>query len=52
MELTKAGRQALTLPNGETRTYLQSGDTITLTATCVVDGFAQIGFGDCSGTIA
>ncbi len=52
MELTKAGRQALTLPNGETRTYLQSGDTITLTAACVVDGFAQIGFGDCSGTIA
>jgi len=51
LELTLGGKQPLTLPNGETRTFLQDGDTIILRGACEAVGARRIGFGDCRGTV-
>ncbi|HEX7891784.1 MAG TPA: fumarylacetoacetase [Ramlibacter sp.] len=51
LELTLGGKQALTLSNGERRTYLQDGDTIILRGYCERPGFRRIGFGECKGTV-
>ncbi|GAB2741767.1 fumarylacetoacetase [Kitasatospora kifunensis] len=51
IELTWNGRDPLTLPDGSTRTFLQDGDTVTMTASAPgVDG-VRIGFGEVTGTI-
>jgi fumarylacetoacetase len=39
------------LPNGETRTFLQDGDSVILRAHCQREGYARVGFGDCAGTL-
>ncbi|ESQ79619.1 fumarylacetoacetase [Asticcacaulis sp. YBE204] len=51
LEMTNGGKSAIELPSGETRTFLQDGDEVTLRARGVTDGFAPIGFGECRGTI-
>jgi fumarylacetoacetase len=51
MELTHGGKQPIHLPNGEQRTFLLDGDSVTLRAYCERPGFAPIGFGDCVGTV-
>jgi fumarylacetoacetase len=51
LELTQSGRRPISLPSGETRTFLEDGDEITLSATADADGFVSIGFGRCSGVI-
>jgi len=51
MELSSGGQQPLTLANGETRTYLEDGDTIILRGYCQHEGFRRIGFGECRGTV-
>jgi fumarylacetoacetase len=51
MELSSAGKQPITLPGGEQRTFLQDGDTVTLRAFCQAAGAARIGLGEVSGTI-
>lgn len=51
LELTMGGKQALTLPNGERRTFLEDGDTLTLRGWCERDGAARIGLGEVSGTV-
>jgi fumarylacetoacetase len=51
LELTEGGKKPLTLPNGETRTFLQDGDTTIMTAYCVAPGFQRIGFGECRTTV-
>jgi len=51
LELTAGGKQPLTLAGGEERTFLQDGDTVTLSAHCASPGAQRIGFGSCSGTI-
>jgi fumarylacetoacetase len=51
LEITAGGRKPVTLPSGATRRFLEDGDTITLRARARRDGFAGIGFGDCTGTI-
>jgi fumarylacetoacetase len=50
LELSWGGAEPLTLDTGESRTFIEDGDTLTLT------GWAQgadhrIGFGECSGKI-
>jgi fumarylacetoacetase len=52
MELTQGGKQAITLPNGEQRTFLQDGDTLILRGWCEREGAVRIGFGEASGTVA
>ena len=51
LELTLGGKKPLTLSNGESRTYLQDGDTIVLKGYCERPGFRRIGFGECRGTV-
>ena len=51
LELTSGGKNALTLANGETRTFLRDGDAIILRAWCEREGFARIGFGECRGQV-
>jgi fumarylacetoacetase len=52
LELSAGGKRAVELASGETRRFLEDGDTVILTAHCRRDGFARIGFGECRGTIA
>jgi fumarylacetoacetase len=51
LELTGGGKQPITLPNGETRTFLQDGDSVELHAWCEREGTVRIGFGPCAGVI-
>ncbi|MGE8493059.1 fumarylacetoacetase [Comamonas sp.] len=51
IELTVGGKQPLTLPNGETRTWLEDGDAVVLRGWCERPGAARIGFGPCEGQI-
>ena len=51
LELSAGGKKALTLANGETRTFLEDGDSVILRAHCVRHGFRRIGFGDCQGQV-
>ena len=51
IELTSAGKQPITLPGGEQRTFLQHGDTVTLRAFCAGPGAVRIGLGAVGGTI-
>ncbi|MEZ5910977.1 MAG: fumarylacetoacetase [Paracoccaceae bacterium] len=50
MELSWAGREPLTLDTGETRTFIEDGDTLVLKGHAAGEGF-RIGFGECAGTI-
>jgi fumarylacetoacetase len=47
LELTQGGKLPITLPNGETRRFLQDGDSVALRAFCERDGQRRIGFGAC-----
>ncbi|HEY5863193.1 MAG TPA: fumarylacetoacetase [Casimicrobiaceae bacterium] len=51
LELSNGGRAPLRLPNGETRTFLQDGDTVILRGYCERPGARRIGFGGCAGTV-
>jgi fumarylacetoacetase len=51
LELSGGGKSPLTLPGGETRTFLQDGDTLTLKAWGEKPGARRIGLGSCSGTV-
>jgi fumarylacetoacetase len=50
LELTRRGADPITLPDGETRTFLEDGDEVTLRAWCENDDL-RIGFGECTGTV-
>src|SRR3546814_17239838 len=50
-ELCNMGELPLTLPNGETRTFLEDGDEVSFSARCERAGFAPLGFGSCAGRI-
>lgn len=50
LERTWKGTRPITLPNGETRTFLRDGDSVTMTARARGAGFT-IGFGEVEGTI-
>ena len=51
IELTTGGKKPIQLPNGESRTWLEDGDTIILRGWCEKPGAARIGFGECVGTV-
>ncbi|MDJ0947963.1 MAG: fumarylacetoacetase [Alphaproteobacteria bacterium] len=50
LELTWGGKEPLTLETGETRTFIEDGDTMTLMGWAQGDDH-RIGFGECAGTI-
>jgi fumarylacetoacetase len=43
--------EPVTLPTGETRTFLEDGDEVVLRAYCRQPGLPRIGFGECVGRI-
>jgi len=51
LELSAGGRQPVLLPNGQERSFLEDGDTVTLRAFCQAPGAARIGLGGLSGTV-
>lgn len=51
IELTAGGKHPIQLPNGESRTWLEDGDTVILKGWCEKPGAARIGFGECVGTL-
>ncbi|SMY09921.1 fumarylacetoacetase [Flavimaricola marinus] len=51
LELSWGGKEPLTLDTGETRTFIEDGDTLVLHGAAKGDGY-QIGFGTCEGRIA
>ena len=51
LEQSWNGTQHLTLSNGSSRTFLEDGDTVRISARCVADGAVPIGFGECTGTV-
>ncbi len=51
IELTVGGKQPISLPSGESRAFLEDGDSITLRAHCEKSGAARVGFGTCTGTV-
>jgi len=51
IELAKAGREPITLANGEQRSFLLDGDAIILRGACERAGAIRIGFGECWGEI-
>ena len=51
IELTTGGKNPVQLPGGETRTWLEDGDTVVLRGWCERPGATRIGFGECAGTV-
>jgi fumarylacetoacetase len=47
LELTRGGSKPLTLPGGESRSFVNDGDEVTITAFCQRPGLPRIGFGRC-----
>jgi fumarylacetoacetase len=50
MELSWAGKEPFTLETGETRAFIEDGDTLTLRGHAQGEGY-RVGFGECSGRI-
>jgi len=51
LEITARGAQPVVLRNGETRKFLEDGDTVILRGYCEREGAVRIGFGECRGTV-
>lgn len=51
LELSNGGKQPVELANGETRTFLEDGDTVIMRGWCEKPGAARIGFGSVTSTV-
>ena len=51
LEITQRGAHPITLPTGETRSFLQQGDEVILRGYCQKQGWARVGFGECRGIV-
>ena len=51
LERTWRGRDPITLPDGEQRSFLEDGDEITMRGWCEREGARRIGFGECVGRV-
>lgn len=51
LELSWAGTEPITLPDGTSRTFLEDGDEVTITATAPAGNGTRIGFGEVTGRI-
>ncbi len=50
LEISWGGKEPLTLDSGETRTFIEDGDRMTLRGHAQGDGY-RIGFGECTAAI-
>ncbi|WP_136443942.1 fumarylacetoacetase [Pacificoceanicola onchidii] len=50
LEITWGGKDPITLDSGETRTFIEDGDTLTLRGGAVGDGY-RVGFGSCTAKV-
>lgn len=51
LEISQGGKAPLNLPSGETRSFLEDGDELTLSAGCSAPGAVPIGFGYVTGRV-
>ena len=51
LEISRGGSQPIELATGETRSFLEDGDEVTLRAWCEGDGATRIGLGECVGRV-
>jgi fumarylacetoacetase len=51
LELTWRGTEPLTLPSGETRSFLEPGDEVVMSGFCEAPGAVRIGLGECRGRV-
>ncbi|WP_227461099.1 fumarylacetoacetase [Cupriavidus pauculus] len=51
LEITKNGKEALTLPDGTTRYFLLNGDEVSIRGWCQGNGY-RVGFGEVSGEVS
>ncbi|KZN42584.1 fumarylacetoacetase [Pseudoalteromonas luteoviolacea CPMOR-2] len=51
LELSRGGKESITLSNGEERKFLEDGDKVIMRGWCEADGFNRIGFGSVEGTV-
>jgi len=51
LEISRGGREPFGLPGGETRSFLEDGDELILSARCEAEGATPIGFGSCTGRV-
>jgi len=51
LEISRGGKQPVELSNGETRSFLEDGDEVTLRAWCEREGTVRIGLGECVGRV-
>jgi fumarylacetoacetase len=52
LEISRGGSQPIELATGETRSFLEDGDEITLRAWCEAPGAVSIGIGQCVGRVS
>ncbi|WP_076858423.1 fumarylacetoacetase [Bradyrhizobium mercantei] len=52
LELSEGGSSPVSLPSGETRIFLEDGDTVIMSAWCEAEGRGRIGFGECRTTVS
>ncbi|HTW89595.1 MAG TPA: fumarylacetoacetase [Candidatus Binataceae bacterium] len=50
LEISRNGKEPITLPGGERRGFLADGDTVTMRGWCQGRGY-RIGFGECTGRV-
>jgi fumarylacetoacetase len=51
LEISRGGKDPIDLPSGESRSFLEDGDEVTLRAWCEREGAVRIGFGECVGRV-
>jgi fumarylacetoacetase len=51
LEISRGGKQPIELAGGESRSFLEDGDELTLKAWCEAEGAVRIGFGECVGRV-
>jgi fumarylacetoacetase len=51
LELSVGGKQPLTLPDGETRRFLEDGDAVIMRGWCEHEDAARVGFGELVGRV-
>lgn len=50
LELSWGGKEPLTLNTGETRSFIEDGDTVSLKGTAIGNGY-RVGFGPCDSKV-